>query len=106
MGENTLHEQGNTLHRSRQNAQPIREHESGSIGPKQAHAPKQTNLGHAMPHGLRKRDTRTAQISNFGAVGASGRPTDLPGRPTWPMGPTASALTRGSSSLAPKVGSR
>ena len=30
-----------------------------------------------MPHGLRTSDTRTAQISSLGAVGASGRPTNL-----------------------------
>ena len=30
-----------------------------------------------MPHGFRTGDTRTAQISSLGAVGASGRPTDL-----------------------------
>ena len=30
-----------------------------------------------MPHGFRTRDTRTAQISSLGAVGAPGRPADL-----------------------------
>ena len=30
-----------------------------------------------MPHGLRTRDTRTAQISSLGAVGAPGRSADL-----------------------------
>ena len=64
------------------------------------------SVGQAMPHGLRTRDTRTAQISSLGAVGASGRTADHHGRPTKPMGPTASALTRCSSSLAPKVGSK
>ena len=59
-----------------------------------------------MPHGFRTKDTRTAQISILGAVGAPGRPADQLGRPTQPMGPTASALTRGSSSLAPKVDSK
>ena len=40
----------------------------------------------------------------MGAVGASGWPTDLPGRPTWPMGPTASTRARGASPLVPYVG--
>ena len=30
-----------------------------------------------MPHGLRTRDTRTAQISSLGAVGAPAKPADL-----------------------------
>ena len=33
-----------------------------------------------------------------GAVGGPGRPTDLPGRLTWPVGPTASPRTCGASS--------
>src|SRR6185503_291005 len=71
---NTLQEHGNTLHRSRKNAQPIREHESGSIGSKQAHAPKQTSLGQTKTHGVRTRRPRTARWTKLGAVGASGRP--------------------------------
>ena len=64
------------------NAQPIREHESGSIGSKQAHAPKKTSLGQAKTHGVRTRRPRTACWTKMGAVGASGRPTDLQvGRP-------------------------
>jgi hypothetical protein len=43
-----------------------------------------------MPHGIRTRDHRTAQLPNLGAVGASGKPADLLdllGRPTQPHGP-------------------
>ena len=80
--KNTLHEQGNTLHRSRENAQPIREYDSGSIGSKEAHAPKQTSLGQARTHGVRRRRPRTACWTKLGAVGPPGRPTDLlVGRP-------------------------
>ena len=36
-----------------------------------------------------------------GAVSGPGRPTDLPSRPTWPMGPTTSIRACGASPLVP-----
>ena len=38
-----------------------------------------------MTHGIRTRDTRTAQIPRLGAVGGSGPSADHPGRPTSPL---------------------
>jgi len=80
-----LHEQGNALHRSRQKAQPIRACRLGLNGAKEAQVPKQTSLEQAMTHGIRTRDTRTAQIPKLGAVGAGGPSADHPGRPTIPL---------------------
>ena len=47
---------------------------------------------------------KTAQQKKLGAVGGPGRPTDLPGRPTRTVGPTASARARGAFLLVPYVG--
>jgi len=66
-------------------SRPIREHDSSSIGSKQAQRPKQTNIGRSMPHGIRTRDTRTAQIPKLGVVGADGLSADHAGRPTSPL---------------------
>ena len=44
------------------------------------------------------RRPRAACQKKLEAVGGPGRPTDLPGRPTWPVGPTASSRTHGASS--------
>ena len=44
------------------------------------------------------RRPRTACWKKMGAVGATSRPTDLLGQPTWPVGPTASSKPHGASS--------
>ena len=46
----------------------------------------------------------TACQKKLGAVGGPGRPTDLPGRPARPVGPTASTKARGAFLLAHNVG--
>ena len=60
---------------------------------------RQTN-----PNVYQTRRPKTACQKKLGAVGGPGRPTDLPGRPTWPVGPTASTRARGISLLVPYVG--
>ena len=63
---------------------------------------KQVKIGQPQ-RGSEKRP-KIAHQKKLGAVGGPGRPTDLPGRPTWPMGPTASTRARGASPLVPYVG--
>ena len=65
-----------------QKAQPIREHDSGSIGSKEAYAPKQTSLAQGLTHVFRTRDTRITQGPELGAVGAGGPSADQPTAPT------------------------
>ena len=51
--------------------------------------------------------TRRPKIAcqkKLGAVGGLGRPINLPGWLTWPVGPTASTRARGVSPLVPYVG--
>ena len=55
----------------------------------------------AKTNGIRTRHPRTACETKLGAVGGPGRPTDLPGRPTRPVGPTASTRACGASLLVP-----
>ena len=50
------------------------------------------------------RRPRTACQKKLGAVGGPSWPTDLSGRPTWPVGPTTSTRARGVSPLVPYVG--
>ena len=50
------------------------------------------------------RRPKTTCQKKLGAVGDPGRPTYLPGLPTRPVGPTASARARGASPLVPYVG--
>ena len=50
------------------------------------------------------KEAQDSPLEEVGVVGGSGRPTDLPGRPTWPVGPTASTRARGASPLVPYVG--
>ena len=45
------------------------------------------------------RRPRTACPNKMGAVGGPGRPTNLPGQPTWPVGSTALAKPHGVSWL-------
>ena len=47
----------------------------------------------------------TARWRKMEAVGGPGRSTDLPGRPNWPVGPTASTSPRVISSLVAEGGS-
>ena len=57
----------------------------------------------ANPNVDQTRRPRTAYQKKLGAVGGPGRPTDLPGRLTWPVSPTASTRARGVSPLVPYV---
>ena len=59
--------------------------------------PNEVNTGQPQ-HGSDK-EARTACQKKLGAVGGPDRPTDLPDRPTWPVGPTASTRACGSSPL-------
>ena len=59
---------------------------------------RQTN-----PNVDQTRRPNTACQKKLGVVGGPGRPTDLPGRPTRPVGPTASARARGASLLVPYI---
>ena len=58
----------------------------------------------ANPNVDQTRRPNTARQKKLGAVGSPSRPTDLPGRPTRPVGPTASTRARGVSTLVPYVG--
>ena len=49
---------------------------------------KQVQIG--QPHRGSDKEAQDSPPEEVGAVGGLGRPTDLPGRPTWPEGPTAS----------------
>ena len=60
---------------------------------------KQVKTG--QPNVDQTRRPKTACQKKLGAVGGPGRPTDLPGRPTWPVGPTALAKSRVVSWLVP-----
>ena len=54
---------------------------------------------------FRQVEAQDSPLEEDGADGGSGRSTDLPGRPNWPVGPTASTLPRVTSSLVAQVGS-
>ena len=49
------------------------------------------------------KEAQDSPPEEVGAVGGPGRLTDLPGQPTWPVGPTASTRARGASPLVPYV---
>ena len=66
--------------------------------------PNSNKSRQANPNVDQTRRPKTACQKKLGAVGDPGRPTDLPGRPTRPVGPTASARARGISLLVPYVG--
>jgi hypothetical protein len=63
---------------------------------------KQVKIG--QPQRGSDKEAQDCPPEEVGVVGGPGRPTDLPGRLTWPMGPTASTMARGASPLVPYVG--
>jgi len=66
---------------------------------------KQVQLRQAMTQLLDKRKPRQALPPAVGGGWSRGQDGRPPGWPPWPMGPNASTLPCGASSLAPKVGS-
>ena len=68
-----------------------------------AQEPIQMKSRQANPNVDQTKRPRTACQKKLGAVGGPGRPTDLPGRPTWPVGPNASTRARGASPLVPYI---
>ena len=66
--------------------------------------PNSNKSRQANPNVDQTRRPKTAYQKKLGAVGVPGRPTDLPGRPTWPVGPTASTRAHGVSPLVPYDG--
>ena len=79
--------------------------ESGSNGSSVAQEPEQIQLRQVVPQLLDKRKPRQAQPAAVGGGWSRGQAGRPPGRPPWPIGPTASTLPCGASSLAPNVGS-
>ena len=78
--------------------------DSGSDGTKVMQEPNSNESRQANPNADQTRRPNTACQKKLGVVGSPGRLTDLPGRPTWPVGPTTSARARGATPLAPYVG--
>ena len=66
--------------------------------------PNSNESRQANPNVDQTRRPNTACQKKLGAVSGPERPTDLPGRPTRPVGPTASVRARGASPLVPYVG--
>ena len=63
---------------------------------------KQVKTG--QPQRESDKEAQDSLLEEVGAVGGPGRPTDLLGRTTWPVGPTASTRACGVSPLVPYVG--
>ena len=82
----------------------LSETDSGSDGPKVMQEPNSNKSRQPNPSVDQTKRPKTAYQKKLGAVGGPGRPTDLPGRSTWPVGPTASTRARGASPLVPYVG--
>src|SRR6185312_12862946 len=73
--------------------------DSGSNGPSVAQKPKQNKSRQANPSVDQTRRPRQAQPPAVGGGGRPGQAGQPIGRPTRPMGPTASTLPRGTSML-------
>ena len=86
-------------------SQKISERQSGSFGQSVAQEPHQNQSRQGKPQHSDKRRPKTARWKKMGAVGGPGRSTDLPGRPNWPVGLTASTSPHVTSSLVAQVGS-
>ena len=79
--------------------------DSGSNGPSVAQKPSEIQSTQAKTRRIKTRQARITHKRKLGVVRAPSRLADDPGRPTRPMGPTASTLPRGAPSLAPNVSS-
>ena len=75
-------------------SQKISEHRFRLIGPSVAQEPTQIHSRQTETSVDQTRQPRTTHQRKLGAVAASGRPVDHPGRPSWPVGPTALTNTR------------
>ena len=89
-----------------QNRRNYQSTDLGSDGPKVMQEPNSNESRQANPNVDHTRRPNTACQKKLGAVGGLGRPTDLPGRPTWPVGPTASTSPRVIAPWLPAINTR